>query len=430
MAVRQYIGARYTIKVYENSVDPSTADWQSGVAYEPITLVTYNNSSYLSKKAVPASVGNPASNPSYWVCTGYYNGQIMTLQSQIDALNSALDELNVRSGNGKILMIGDSIGVATNTDGKTFFELFAAYAGHTVNSDAFISSISSRGFTTAFATYGNFKIMFDQFWVDHPTLDPNDFSDIIVCGGANDQSSTVSTITAAISAFCADVKATCPNAEIYIGVCTRNQVNSAGSTAFRTVALPAYKDCIKYGAKYLSGLEFVLFNSALQADKLHPNSDGVNALATGLYQAFTTGQAHIMTALINTNDNVTLGEHVTSISNIAMFSEVQEDDIVSITPNGFSTSEIVLDSAQTFGALAIFTMDDNIWYNTSNLGLGVMHPDVKVTHSDNSTEILKDVSLYKTLNVYVIESPTGFSDVTKIAIMRPDTVTRSALWVC
>ena len=88
--MRQYIGARYVTKIYENSVDPSTAEWEASVNYEPLVMVTYNNGSYLSKKTVPASVGNPASNPSYWAQTGFYNGQIAYLQSQITAINNAL----------------------------------------------------------------------------------------------------------------------------------------------------------------------------------------------------------------------------------------------------------------------------------------------------------------------------------------------------
>ena len=84
---RQYIGARYTIKVYENSQTPGSADWEANVVYEPLTMVTYGYSSYLSKKEVPANIGDPATNPSYWVTMGSYNGQIANLQSQIDAIH-------------------------------------------------------------------------------------------------------------------------------------------------------------------------------------------------------------------------------------------------------------------------------------------------------------------------------------------------------
>lgn len=91
MAVRQYIGARYVTKIYENSLDPSSAEWEADVTYEPLTLVTFNNSSYLSKKDVPGSVGNPAANPFFWVVTGAYNGQIMQLQNDIAALQAVVD---------------------------------------------------------------------------------------------------------------------------------------------------------------------------------------------------------------------------------------------------------------------------------------------------------------------------------------------------
>lgn len=90
MSVRQYIGARYVTKIYENTLDPSSAEWQAGVSYEPLILVTYLNGSYLSKKAVPGAIGDPAANPTYWAQTGFYNGQIAGLQAQIDEINNTL----------------------------------------------------------------------------------------------------------------------------------------------------------------------------------------------------------------------------------------------------------------------------------------------------------------------------------------------------
>ena len=86
--IRQYIGARYTIKIYENSQDAGSAEWEANTSYEPLVMVTYNNSSYLSKKDVPATIGNPAQNPLYWIVTGAYNGQIAALQAQINAIEN------------------------------------------------------------------------------------------------------------------------------------------------------------------------------------------------------------------------------------------------------------------------------------------------------------------------------------------------------
>ena len=93
MATRQYIGARYVIKVYENSEVAGSAEWEANTVYEPLVLVTYQNGSYLSKKYVPSTVGNPATNTDYWVQTGFYNGQIANLQHQIDIINDALANL-------------------------------------------------------------------------------------------------------------------------------------------------------------------------------------------------------------------------------------------------------------------------------------------------------------------------------------------------
>ena len=90
---RQYIGARYVIKVYENSQVAGSAEWEEDTVYEPLVLVTYQNGSYLSKKYVPSTVGNPAANTDYWVQTGFYNGQIANLQHQIDTINETLSDL-------------------------------------------------------------------------------------------------------------------------------------------------------------------------------------------------------------------------------------------------------------------------------------------------------------------------------------------------
>lgn len=117
MSVRQYIGARYVTKIYENSNDPSSAAWEAGVNYEPLVMVTYNNGSYLSKQTVPASIGDPANNPTYWVQTGFYNGQIASLQAQIDSINAII-------GNG----------ITEN------FELNLSFLGRVVRTDQYESA--------------------------------------------------------------------------------------------------------------------------------------------------------------------------------------------------------------------------------------------------------------------------------------------------
>ena len=71
---RQYIGARYVPLFFENPRGGN--DWLSGYQYDALTIVTYLNQSYTSKKVVPATVGNPKDNPEYWVMTANYNAQV------------------------------------------------------------------------------------------------------------------------------------------------------------------------------------------------------------------------------------------------------------------------------------------------------------------------------------------------------------------
>lgn len=89
--IRQYIGARYVPKFYDNP--NGTSEWLPNVIYEPLTIVTYDSNSYTSKKTVPASVGIPANNPEYWVATGNYNAFIQEVQDQLDTINGGLGNI-------------------------------------------------------------------------------------------------------------------------------------------------------------------------------------------------------------------------------------------------------------------------------------------------------------------------------------------------
>lgn len=93
MGVRQYVGARYVPKF----ADPVA--WQSGTSYEALTIVTYNNNSFTSKIPVPATVGNPADNPTYWVETGNYNAQVEDYRQTALQAQETADEANVNIEN-------------------------------------------------------------------------------------------------------------------------------------------------------------------------------------------------------------------------------------------------------------------------------------------------------------------------------------------
>lgn len=291
MSVRQYIGARYVTKIYENSLDPSSAEWEGGRYYEPLTLVTYLNSSYLSKKDVPASVGDPASNPSYWVITGAYNGQIATLQAQIDTLQAELASVNHK----KIIIITDSYGEAQYGDsgGNAYTELIRQHLG--MSSDDFIAiSVSTSGFvgeTPPLSWETRWQYIVEEHIPDFGDLD--DITDIMFIGGANDIEKANLDVANAMESCCNYVKTIMPNAKIHIahvGII----FDASHFTQRIQHSLPVYRNCSQYGASYINNSEFILmYSSLIRTDKVHPSPAGATLLASQLAQGILTGSCSV-----------------------------------------------------------------------------------------------------------------------------------------
>lgn len=105
MAVLQYVGARYVPKLFDDG--KGGMEWQANTYYEPLTIVTYNNTSYISRGPVAASVGNPAVNGSYWAETGNYNAYIQSLVERIAGARAELEAVKDREKK-TFVFIGDS----------------------------------------------------------------------------------------------------------------------------------------------------------------------------------------------------------------------------------------------------------------------------------------------------------------------------------
>ena len=202
MAIRQYIGARYVTKIYENSLDPSSSEWEASVNYEPLTVVTYNNGSYMSKKDVPASVGNPADNPTYWTQTGFYNGQIAALQAAVNALNNKIY-------NKKFVIIADSFGQLPG--GNTFIDKLVSYYGLT--SDEYFTSVEGG---SGYSVAGNLGNTFSDLIDNISVTNPETMTHFIIMGGINDTNelNTTGNFDPGIISVINKAKALCPKAQI------------------------------------------------------------------------------------------------------------------------------------------------------------------------------------------------------------------------
>lgn len=285
MAVHQYVGARYVPKFYENS--QGTSEWRSGVIHEPLTIVTYNGNSYTSKRTVPAEIGNPSSNPSYWVATGVYNQQVETLIEKVNELSEEVStfsdsveslensrEQNI-AANKKICFVADSFGTFTNPS-------FIDYAAQNIGCEYVKIAAPSIGF------YANGTLTFENLLKDNLPDNRETFTDVIVCGGNNDLSVSGANLSSAISSFIKYCNAQFPNAKIHIGFDAR-RINDTPSNAEATTAYNYQLNANQHGASYFD-LRGWLHDSDFFADaKLHPNVSGQQSLGQGIAKYIQNG---------------------------------------------------------------------------------------------------------------------------------------------
>lgn len=159
---RQYIGARYVPKFFENP--DGSWDWAPGFQYEALTIVRYGENSYTSKKLVPSNIGAPNVENQYWANTGNYNGFVNKIESSL---------LHLKKPN--VLVIGDSY--LASGDGN-YGDRFINNARLIKNSNAFLYGQGGAGFYNDgfLSLLNNAKSQIDMSSIDV----------IMVCGGAND----------------------------------------------------------------------------------------------------------------------------------------------------------------------------------------------------------------------------------------------------
>lgn len=318
MAVRQYIGARYTIKIYENSLDPLSAEWQSGVAYEPFTLVTYNNSSYLSRKQVSAGVGNPAANPSFWAITGAYNGQIASLQNQIDNINNVVipaiqsDITNLQTPH-KIAFIGDSYGYNYNFMAEVANNLQLTLVSQCVSGMGYCRPVSSETFIDLVPEVYNSDYTYDY----------------VVCyGGINDIGYPQADIKNAVLDFIDEIRSYFTNQVQIIIVGPQSPIPYLAQcykTLGQTIdAIGAA--CAERGVAYVDPSRWLIYthnkyNVNYNVDQIHPSSAGYKVIVQNFMSIFAGLKIN------NVSRDFTITAQNANISNVTSYVSVEDGGI-------------------------------------------------------------------------------------------------------
>ena len=292
--MRQYIGARYVTKIYENSLDPGSCEWESGVVYEPLTIVSYQNSSYLSRTSVPANAGNPAAATTYWAQTGFYNGQIAQLQNEIgtltdlktddkDSLTDAINEI-VEKTFDKILLVGDSYVAQSGS-------VLAEKLQEAFRIPVITAAVSSMGFTHAVDGRTFVDLLTNYSESTRLTV-----KKLIVYGGINDPGNTYSDEYDAVDYFIRQAKTLYPNAQIYVfgpqATTTSALYPSQGIIVNAIMAAATANGVVHADASKWLMLTPYAYSDVYKSDKVHPTNIG-DAIIAGKMLNVINGEGEV-----------------------------------------------------------------------------------------------------------------------------------------
>lgn len=293
MANNVYIGSRY-VPIFDGT-------WSNSKSYEPLTIVEYGNSSYTSKRQVPA--GTLPTNTTYWALTGNYNGQISSLNNRVTSLeNDANNNIKPRLSaaennintleasmslieNRNIIFVGDSYAVGSVS--TTHYPEECASAMGLDSSHYHVLAHSGWGFANS-----------DYYNLIHGySGNRNIITDIVVLGGLNDaakldDSLTDNALLNLIETFVNYCKSNFPNAKIWIGVLGWSKTISASSAAVRHYNRieKCYRRATQWGAVFIDGfLPIVHDYNMLSNDDVHPNDNGQMRIGRALASRLNGG---------------------------------------------------------------------------------------------------------------------------------------------
>lgn len=206
-----------------------------------------------------------------------------TARTDIASLSGRVGRLDHK----RWIIIGDSYGTGfTNYDGTVtpnWIDTLQTMLG-AANADFYRAAQNGAGFTVG----TTFLALLQSLTVTYPET----ITDIVIAGGYNDRSADAETITAALEAFNTYAIATYPNATIHLGsIGWAKDVDRRYDIARRIWT--TYRNCQALGWHYMAGTEYILHNYRLfSSDGTHPNLNGQNALANGIYMALINGYSY------------------------------------------------------------------------------------------------------------------------------------------
>lgn len=318
MAIHQYIGARYVPKI--------CGEWTANASYEPLSIVTYAGRSFTSKKAVPAGQPQPTGAPTYWAETGAYNAQVAQLQETFDETMLHISDFEAPTRH--IVVIADSYGTYNG-----------AGDAHSVQYNLRDRLVTYLGWDSDFIHYsaqngagfcnGLYKSQLDALYASDAISAWTPYvTDVYVLGGWNDESNrdgvSQGTFNTNAAAFRDAAMVYFPNARLHIEFAAWCFQTTRTMQELRTT-LGWYKALKQSGWIFDENMQYVLHNSSLLiGGNVHPNQDGVDALADALGQTILIGECHVAYNLTCGTAYITLPGTLPASSSLTLYTQIRD----------------------------------------------------------------------------------------------------------
>lgn len=194
------------------------------------------------------------------------------------------------------ILIGDSYGENPYEYKGGWTTPFKNFSGLTEGVDCFTNCVGGTGFVKTGNTGETFLDLLKD--INIGTVNPEDVTDILVCGGCNDVNTIYNDLNTAILSFRNYCKQHFVNANINISMIGIFKASGKRKLLLSTV-LRSYQLAVNYGMMYIDSTCCLHRYDFIGEDGIHPTSAGCINIGRNLYNALFIGQG---VQLINYNE--------------------------------------------------------------------------------------------------------------------------------
>ena len=244
------------------------------------------------------------------------------------------------------ILIGDSYGENPYEYEGGWTKPFKNFSGLTEGVDCFTNCVGGTGFVKTGNTGKTFLDLLKD--INIGTVNPEDVTDILVCGGCNDVDTIYNDLNKAILAFRNYCKQHFVNANINISMIGIFKASGRRKLLLSTV-LRAYQLAVNYGMLYIDSTCCLHRYDFIGEDGIHPTSAGCINIGRNLYNALFMGQG---VQLINYNEE--------SLSGGADITYGGTNKFYGFSNNGVIYFGMIKNTVLTFGTTIKITNNSNI----------------------------------------------------------------------